>query len=273
MAEELQFQLTAEAAERYDAVSLPLMEPFVDVLASRAAPADAVLDLACGTGYTARAVVRTVGFSGQIAAVDVNPAMVDVARRRGAGAFEVRQAPAHQLPYPDSQFDTVLCQQGLQFFPDLPAGLSEIRRVLRPGGLLAATAWAARDRSPYFEAQGQAFEDAAGPSKRAGISADFGRVFGLDGGRFTAVASSVGLIDVTVEDFVAKVHLPPLPEFAARHLSALPFVAGIIEQNPQALNQIALAVTEGLRNYRTPDGGAGVPFASQVLCARKAPGF
>jgi len=69
--------------------------------------------------------------------LDISPAMLAVARTTTDDPqVEWREASALALPLPDSTFDAVLCQQGLQFFPDRVEGLREMRRVLRPGGRL-----------------------------------------------------------------------------------------------------------------------------------------
>ena len=63
------------------------------------------------------------------------------------------EAPADTQPFEDDCFDRVLCQQGLQFFPDPVAAIAESMRVLSPGGRLHATIWATPGRNPYIERQ------------------------------------------------------------------------------------------------------------------------
>jgi ubiquinone/menaquinone biosynthesis C-methylase UbiE len=70
--------------------------------------------------------------------------MIAVARSLppvACAAIEWREASALALPFQDSHFDVVLCQQGLQFFPDKALALREMRRVLRRGGRLALSVW------------------------------------------------------------------------------------------------------------------------------------
>lgn len=65
--------------------------------------------------------------------------MLSVARRAAAHvdrAIRWEQASADDLPFPDAGFDAVLCQQGLQFFPDPASALAQMRRVARPGARL-----------------------------------------------------------------------------------------------------------------------------------------
>ena len=101
-----------------------------------------VVDVACGTGAVARLLAERVGTTGKVTGLDVNPAMLAVARLSAPSqSIEWLDGSAVKMPLPDAIFDAVVCQQGLQFFPDRPAALSEMRRVLKPGGRLALSCW------------------------------------------------------------------------------------------------------------------------------------
>jgi ubiquinone/menaquinone biosynthesis C-methylase UbiE len=109
-------------------------------------PGSRVLDIASGTGVLARAAARRAGCDGQVVASDVSRPML--ARAAAAGApdgaapIQYQEAPADALPFADSSFDVVLCQQGLQFFPARAAAIGEMRRVLRSGGVAGMAVWA-----------------------------------------------------------------------------------------------------------------------------------
>jgi ubiquinone/menaquinone biosynthesis C-methylase UbiE len=70
---------------------------------------------------------------------------------------------AGRLPFPDGSFQAICCQAGLQFFPDRPAALAEMARVLAPGGRLAALVWRSIDHSPGFAALAEALDHHVGP--------------------------------------------------------------------------------------------------------------
>ena len=92
-----------------------------------------VLDVACGTGAVTRVAATRAGPAGRVVGLDVNPNMLAAARSAVRDrAIEWREGSAHEMPFPDASFDVVLCQQGLQFFPDRAAGLREMCRVLVP---------------------------------------------------------------------------------------------------------------------------------------------
>jgi ubiquinone/menaquinone biosynthesis C-methylase UbiE len=98
-----------------------------------------VLDIAAGTGLSAEAALFAVGPTGHVTAADVSPAMAEKARERLSEACNasVLAEDAQALSFSDETFDAVACNLGLMFFPEPVRGLSEFRRVLRPGGWTA----------------------------------------------------------------------------------------------------------------------------------------
>ena len=143
-------------AEVYESFFVPAMfAPLATLLLERMSlqPGDHVLDVACGTGIVARRAADTVGAGGQVVGLDPSPAMLAVARSVAATegvAVEWREGTAEALPFPDGSFQLVLCQQGLQFFPDKPAALAEMCRVLASGGRVAIAVWQGFDKHPFW---------------------------------------------------------------------------------------------------------------------------
>ena len=107
--------------------------PWATILLRHAAhqARERVLDLGCGTGIVARQVDPLVGTEGQVVVLDMNKAMLDVARALPAppgATIRRHEGNAMALPFPEGAFDVVLCQHGLQFFPDR-AGQGDFRRL------------------------------------------------------------------------------------------------------------------------------------------------
>lgn len=107
------------------------------------------LEVAVGTGLNLPFYPADV----QLTGVDFSPPMLSLARRRAeqlGRVVDLREANAHALPFPDASFDTVVCTYGLCAIPDESRAVSEMKRVLRPGGLLllvdhiAGGAWPTR---------------------------------------------------------------------------------------------------------------------------------
>jgi demethylmenaquinone methyltransferase/2-methoxy-6-polyprenyl-1,4-benzoquinol methylase len=102
-------------------------------------PDDVVLDVATGTAAVAHELVRTTGCS--VIGVDQSPEMLAEARQRLLLAAEKRvrlvEAPAQALPFDDGSFNGLTAAYLLRYLDDLPAGLAELARVLRPGATAA----------------------------------------------------------------------------------------------------------------------------------------
>jgi len=106
-----------------------------------------VLDVGCGPGALTSELAARVG-AGAVAAVDPSASFVEAARARHPGV-DIHQAAAEQLPFGDDVFDRALAQLVVHFMSDPVAGLTEMARVTRPGGIVAACVWDyAGDRGP-----------------------------------------------------------------------------------------------------------------------------
>lgn len=149
-------------AEAYEEYYLPaIFGPLSSILLDHAAPqsGESLLDVACGTGVVTRRAATIVGHEVRIVGVDLNPGMLEVARTvapTSNSGIEWMQGDGTALDLPDHSFDLVLCQQGLQFFPDRAAGAREIRRVVRDTGRAALAVWQGLDRHPLFAALAEA---------------------------------------------------------------------------------------------------------------------
>ena len=101
-------------------------------------PGMRVLDLACGDGFYTRRLADRVTPSGRTVGVDMNAAYLEVARRDLDGRpIELVEATFDALPFPDHSFDFVWCAQSLFSLPDPAQVLAHVKRVLRPGGVVA----------------------------------------------------------------------------------------------------------------------------------------
>ena len=110
------------------------------IAAAQLEPGERVLDVACGTGVVTRAAADAVGPGGIVAGLDINPAMLAKAREVSSDtSIDWYEASAESMPLPDRSFGVVLCQMGLQFMQDRSAALTEMHRVLAPGGRALVT--------------------------------------------------------------------------------------------------------------------------------------
>jgi ubiquinone/menaquinone biosynthesis C-methylase UbiE len=129
-----------------------------------------VIDVGCGPGALTTELVQRLG-ADAVAAVDPSEQFVAAARERHPGV-DVRLASAEDLPFVDDEFDAALAQLVVHFMADPVAGLAEMRRVTRPGGVVAASVWdvggGRAPISPYWKAALELNPKLTGESERAG---------------------------------------------------------------------------------------------------------
>jgi SAM-dependent methyltransferase len=102
-------------------------------------PGQRALDVGCGPGALTAELAALLG-AGRVAAVDPSATFADACRRRLPGV-DVATASAEALPFEDDAFDHALAQLVVNFMTDPAAGVSEMRRVTRPGGAVSAAVW------------------------------------------------------------------------------------------------------------------------------------
>jgi SAM-dependent methyltransferase len=147
------------APEAYEHFLVPhIFRPWAAAVIDRAGglSGQRILDVATGTGIGARLAAIASGPTGHVTGIDMDPQALEVAARSAVGhaAAPINwiEANAVAMPLVDESFETAFCLEGLQFFPDRVAGLTEIRRVLVSGGRLFVSCWAALADNPGYHA-------------------------------------------------------------------------------------------------------------------------
>ena len=134
----MQFESTAEHYERFmGRYTTSLAAAMCDALDLQAGAR--VLDVGCGPGGLTVELARRVG-AANVAAVDPSPQFVEACRERVPGA-DVREGEVEALPWDDASFDASLACLVIAFMSDPERGVSEMARVGRPGGTVAACMW------------------------------------------------------------------------------------------------------------------------------------
>jgi SAM-dependent methyltransferase len=168
------------------------------------------------------------------------------------------------MDLPNASFEVVLCQQGLQFFPDKSAALTEINRVLVPGGRALLSVW--KSMGPYHVAVGNALERYAGletantfRSTRVGLP---------DADALRRMLTDSGLRDAHICPAAMTVQLPAVEEFVLGHLAGTPVAAAVVALDDEKRAALARQVKVALQPYANGDGVA-VPDEVNIANAHK----
>jgi ubiquinone/menaquinone biosynthesis C-methylase UbiE len=269
-----QWQLDGSAPELYERYLVPATTAvWAPDLIERAGlqAGERVLDVACGTGIVARLAAAQVGSTGRVAGLDLNAGMLEMARSlqdRTGSSIAWHHGSVLAMPFPDAAFDAVLCQLGLQFFPDRPTALQETHRVLAPGGRLALNVYSAIERNPAPRALADALDRHLDPSasafKRAEhVLADAETVRTLVGG--------AGFRDPEVHAVTKTIRFPSPREWVRIQLAATPLatVVGQMEsgQRTALLEALVKDVGRALEPY-VDERGLAFPQEGHVVLAR-----
>jgi SAM-dependent methyltransferase len=157
----------------------------------------------------------------------------------------------------------VLCQQGVQFFPDRIQALREMRRVLRLGGRLAFTIWSAITDSSYFAALADALERQVSAEAGAMMRAPFAL---HDAVQLHSLVASAGFLNVRVRPTIEMTPLPLPAEFVPGHLGALPIAQEIARLPADRRAALVRDITKALHGYVHRDQMT-VPAGAHVVTA------
>ena len=272
------WQLTGTAAELYERYLVPAITGvWAADLVRRAAlqPGERVLDVACGTGIVTRLAADQVGAQGAVVGLDLNTAMLAVARAlpSSAGApITWTEASVVAMPFPDASFTAVLCQLGLQFVPDRPQALREMRRILVPGGRLLLSVFGPLAHNPAPQALVEALERHLGPHasaiKRAEHELD-------DPAEIDALVSGADFAEVTIETTTQPIRFPSPREYVRIQFAATPLATLMKEMSSAQQATLAEAVITDVSGTLRPyicDDGLVFPQECHILSAYSAGG-
>jgi SAM-dependent methyltransferase len=212
-----QWDTAAEAWDRWGPTLHEWLGPATERMLglARVATGSRVLDVAAGAGEQTLQAASRVGPQGRVLATDISPAILDYAakqaRRAGLENVETRVMDGENLTLEDASFDVVLSRVGLIYFPDQQRALGEMRRVLAPGGRVAAIVYSTPEKNGFFSVPvsivrrhaklGPPLPGQPGPFSLGGagvLEEAFGRA---------------GFRDVVVEAVPAPLHLPSAAEY------------------------------------------------------------
>jgi SAM-dependent methyltransferase len=254
-------------AKIYDEKFVPaLFGPWGTVVSKAAdvGPGQTVLDVACGTGALTFAAAAIVGPSGLVTGLDANPEMLAVARSKSA-SIEWRQGRAENLPFDDASFDAVISQFGFMFFDDRPRALSEMMRVLKPGGALAVAVCGAVERSPGYAAFATLLDRLFGKEVGNAFRAPF--VLG-HAENLRQIATAAGIDGVSVQERNGTVRFRSIAELVGTERACVWTLGGILDADQFDL--LLRESEQALRPFADSDGTVTFDMPALILAVRKA---
>lgn len=265
------WQMNASAPELYERYLVPAITSIwaADLLDRlRVEPQESVLDIACGTGAVIRRLA-TVAHGGRLVGTDLNAAMLKIARSINTERpIEWVEGSALDLPFSAKSFDVVLCQLGLQFFPDRPLALREMVRVLRPGGRVGLSVYSAIERTPAAYAFVRALDRRLGPDSSRTKRAE--HVF-PDPDEVKSLMEGAGFSDVNVATVTKQINFPSMLDYVRFQLIATP-MANLLKsaeapERDAVIASIAADAASRLDDGMLRDGRLAFPQESQVAIA------
>lgn len=214
----------------------------------------------------ARLAAHRVSPGGAVTGLDLNPGMLAVARSIPLASdvrMDWREGSTMALPFADALFNVVLCQQGLQFFPDRVAALREMHRVLVPRGRLGLSVWRPLQHNPYMATRGNALEHHV--SAEAAASARTVCALG-DAEELRSLILQAGFWEVRISIAILVMRFASVEAFVPGQFAATPFAGAVAALDAPARAALLEDVRMALRSY-TDDTGVAVPIEAHVATA------
>ena len=258
-------QVTRSAADVYEEFFVPaLFREWAGRVASAAGitAGQHVLDVACGTGVPAREAAERAGTNGTVTGIDCNEGMLAVAGRV-APEIDWQYGLAETLPFDDGCFDAVVSQFGLMFFEDRAAALSEMWRVLRPGGRLAVAVWDALGRTPGYAAMTDLLQRLFGDAAADSIRAPY--VLG-DPKELQALFAAAGIPEARTETQNGTARFPSIEAWVHTDVKGWTLADMIDDAQYETLRQAAV---QELSGFKQCDGTVAFRAPAHIVTATK----
>lgn len=224
-----------------------------------------VLDLCCGQGNTTSALLAA---GHDVIGADFSPLMLAQARDRAPDA-EFVEADAQNLPFDADSFEAVTCTFGLMHVPDQPRALSEIARVLRPGGRFVMTAWAGPAHSTAFAILYPSVMQNADPSVVMPDQPDFHRF--ADEATASNLLSAAGLALTSIEHVPCHWDMEDPGHLFDIFLRGAPRGGSLLSRQPEEnRNAIRDAMEQAVRARCAHGSGFRVEIPAALVVAQTA---
>ena len=230
-------------------------------------PDATLLDIGTGIGEPALSVTSLTGFNGRVIAMDLDPQMIELARRRAqqqsVSNIEFIQSSIESLPLDIASLDTVLARWSLMFVDDLSDTLQKLAQAIKPGGRLVAATWDIAEQVPalalaritahqYLDLDDSAYGK--------------GSPFSLSDTAFLKTAfAAAGFQDVSVEYFPVTYHYQSTQQYIQNRIELTGALWATMETDPESTRSAIFdAIDKALSDHRVPDGS--LKIENQSIC-------
>lgn len=271
MNEKSGWELCGDGPEAYEKYIVPAFSgAWAQDIVQRAAlrGGDRILDVGCGTGIVSRHAYKSLGESGNITGIDVNEIVIKKAREiclPNDIPIEWKQGNVETLPFSDAKFNVVLCQQGLQYFPDQSRALTEINRVLISEGRIVFSVWRSIEYSPFYSALHQALEQYVSEEAASTLSSAF--TLG-DSIQLRGLFESAGFKNIDICLIIKQMRYSSLEDFLVGGFAASPFANDILALEKSKREKMFQMIQNSISNY-IDDHGLAAPMECYVVSAIK----
>jgi len=238
----------------------PRLSPFGDAAleALGARPGETVLDIGCGSGFTALELARHVGPQGRVVGIDVSGIMLDDACGRAEAAghanIEFLHVDAAAHAFERGLFDRAYSRFGVMFFAEPEAAFANIRTGMKPGGRLAFAAWQTMEANPWSYLTVQVATRHVPRHNPAGPEDPGPYAFG-DPARVERILGAAGFVDIEISPHVVPLDFGPDIETAVGRLTEVGPMATPIRRAPEDVRIRVLAdLADAIQDRLGPNG-------------------
>lgn len=261
------WQLSGDGPDAYEKYIVPAYTgAWAKEIVNRAClgEGEKVLDVACGTGLVARIASKKQSSTDLIYGIDVNEAMLKKAREIEAH-INWHHSDVTDMPFSDNKFDVILCQQGLQYFPNPSLALKEMRRVLAENGRILSSVWRPIKYSPFYESLCKVLEKYINAKAASMLSGAFS--FG-DHMKLKTLFSNAGFRSINVNIVIKQMSYSPFEEFVMGGIMATPFFKDIQGMQESKRGELLTEIHKLNQDY-IDDNGLVAPLESYIVTAKK----
>ena len=268
--QDMKLRFAGNVPSNYERYMVPLLfRPYAEELARRATALQPrrILETAAGTGVVTAALAEALP-NAEIIATDLNQPMLDVAATRvNSAKVSFRQTDALDLPFGYGEFDLVVCQFGVMFFPDKAQGAAEARRMLRNGGHYLFAVWDRIDRNGLSDIANRTLHD---------IYPDNPPKF-MESGPFSYFEPEWierdlrdgGFSDIKIDTVKLTSRCPSSEEAARGYVYGSPMGVELADYGGEdALDRVFERVRDDARQFEGPNGFEA-PMSAHIVTATK----